>query len=250
MSILIFTFILSGCAYLLSHVVSGGNQIQYELNFYVNGLPNDFVTWSTEYSFSEIQINNVYVPINFTISDVSGNVVGSDVNYLFNGVVATKPYYLLVSSQSTKMSISASYTIDVATSTSFEATEVSLSFPQQDKSIDPNVQRYYVIVDVPYRSDVSINPDIKLIKYSDGYRFIIKTDREKFITVMAIDETNNYYYRLFTKRFPSSGNFQCVFVAERGKSYIIIDNETLIQKNVTASPDQTKEEEEVDLTQP
>ncbi|MGB4751961.1 MAG: hypothetical protein WBH60_04930, partial [Fervidobacterium sp.] len=54
-SIIIATiFMLSGCAYLLSQVVSGGNQVQYELNFYVNGLPKDFVTWSTGYKFSDI----------------------------------------------------------------------------------------------------------------------------------------------------------------------------------------------------
>ncbi|NLH38421.1 MAG: hypothetical protein GX468_09910, partial [Thermotogaceae bacterium] len=93
----------------MSQVVSGGNQVQYELNFYVNGLPKDFVTWSTGYKFSDIAVNNVYVPIDFTISGASGNVLGSDVNYLFNGVVETKPYYLLVTSQGTSLTISADY---------------------------------------------------------------------------------------------------------------------------------------------
>ncbi|HOP82102.1 MAG TPA: hypothetical protein PL174_02690 [Fervidobacterium sp.] len=205
----------------MSQVVSGGNQVQYELNFYVNGLPNDFITWSTGYRFSEIQINNVYVPINFSISGSSGNVVGSDAYYLFNGLVETKPYYLLVSSESNSMNISADYVINAATSTGLEATDISISFALQSKSIDPNVQRYYVILDVPYPSD-GINPDIKVMKYSDGYRFIIKTDVEKFVTVT--DETGKAY-KLFTKRLPSSDKPQCVFVAERGKRYNITDDE-------------------------
>jgi len=234
---------LSGCAYLLSQVVSGGNQVQYELNFYVNGLPNDFVTWSTGYKFSDITINNVYVPIDFTISGASGNVLGSDEDYLFNGVVETKPYYLLVTSQGTSLTISADYIIDAATSTSSDATEISISFPLQNKSIDPNVQRYYVILDVPYPS---VNPDIKVMKYSDGYRFIIKTDVEKFVTVT--DETGKAY-KLFTKRLPSSDKPQCVFVAERGKRYNIKDDETSkLFGPFSASTDQTKEEEIVDLT--
>ncbi|HON04372.1 MAG TPA: hypothetical protein PK258_05480 [Fervidobacterium sp.] len=227
----------------MSQVVSGGNQVQYELNFYVNGLPKDFVTWSTGYKFSEIQINNVYVPINFSISGVSGNVVGSDVEYLFNGLVETKPYYLLVSSESNSMNISASYTIDAATSTGLEATDISISFALQSKNIDPNVQRYYVILDVSYPS---VNPDIKVMKYSDGYRFIIKTDMEKFVTVT--DETGKAY-KLFTKRLPSSDKPQCVFVAERGKRYNIKDDETSkLFGPFSASTDQTKEEEIVDLT--
>ncbi len=238
---------LSGCAYLLSQVVSGGNQVQYELNFYVNGLPNDFVTWSTGYKFSDITINNVYVPIDFTISGASGNVLGSDEDYLFNGVVETKPYYLLVTSQGTSLTISADYIIDVATSTSSNATQISISFPLQSKSIDPNVQRYYVILDVPYQGEQEPLETVRIMNYSNGYRFIIKTDVEKFVTV--IDETGKYY-RLFTKKLASSDKPQCAFVGERGKLYTMLDNESLVQKNVLASVDTTKEEEIVDLTQP
>jgi len=167
------------------------------IEFYVNGLPNDFVTWSTGYKFSDITINNVYVPIDFTISGASGNVLGSDEDYLFNGVVETKPYYLLVTSQGTSLTISADYIIDAATSTSSDATEISISFVSQSKSIDPNVQRYYVILDVPYQGEQEPLETVRIMNYSNGYRFIIKTDVEKFVTV--IDETNKYYRLIYEK---------------------------------------------------
>lgn len=228
---------------MLSHVISGGGQRQYVLYTYVNGLPKEFIDWSSGYKFSEIQITYLDIPVNFKISDASNGITGSNVQYLFNGIVQNTPTYI-PTTQATTIVLSATYRIDAATDTILAPeVEVSLSFPQQTKSIDPNVQAYYVLLDVPYEGGQA---DIKVLDYSKGYRFVIKTDIEKFITVT--DETR--YYRLFTKRLSSLDKPQCVFVAERGKSYTIIDNETLNQKNVTTSPDQSEEEKEVDLTKP
>jgi len=227
---------LSGCAYLLSQVVSGGNQVQYELNFYVNGLPNEFVTWSDGYNFSDITINNVDVQIDFSISDVSENIVKSYVDYSFNGV---ENRTVLVTSQGANLTTSATYVINAATSTSLDATNISISFPQESKSIDPNVQRYYVVLDVP--SQEGGQNTVTIMNYNDVRRLIIKTDVEKFVTVS--DETNKSY-RLFTKKLNPSDKPQCVFVGERGKRYTIID-ESGILKNA----DKTGEPEEiVDLT--
>ncbi|MCX7654320.1 MAG: hypothetical protein N2Z58_06555, partial [Fervidobacterium sp.] len=205
--ILLLVFVLSGCALLLSQILTGTNQKQYTAYVYFNGLPKEIVDKTGKMLLKDIVITDILSSINFWVGDSSFNLQENDITYIVNGLNKGSPF-TFVASESNKIDIEASMSIRYATDTTFVPYVASVSIGKREYSI-PISKSFYVLI---YATD-NENKNISVLDYSKAYRFTIKTQDEEFVEIRDVEKT----VYLFTKK-TSEGN-QCVFIGERGKTY-------------------------------
>jgi len=223
LSIIVIVLVLfSSCGFLLSQLITGTNQRQYNVQFFINGLPREFLNSGIS-KFQDVKIDETRIEIKISIEGIDYSISETKISSFVNGFGGT-----FNAQESKNISIEGTVTIRYSTDTSFESTEVRLSFPKSTYTIPNNSKNFYVVFDVPYNSDA---PTIRIIDYPYTYRFILITSDEEFVKIT--DGTSDY--RLFTSEL--SGRKQCTFVTERGTTkFYTFESEKGITKSGTPKP--------------
>lgn len=234
--VLILFFLLSGCALLLSQFLSGTNQRQYTVHVYFNGIPKEIIDKTGEVSLKNIFVTDINSVITFSLIDSSFNLQENNIFYIVNGL--NKAVALnFTAPESNKIGIEASLNIKYATDTTFVPYSLNLSIEKNEYSLPNNSKNFYVLIDM---TD-NISKNIKLLDHSKGYKFIIRTSNEEFVRVY---DGEKFRY-LFTKN--ASGNNECVFIGERGKTYTFESLATYLSFTRIAPLDTSVESEIVEL---
>ncbi len=235
LSIIVIVLVLfSSCGFLLSQLITGTNQRQYNVQFFINGLPREFLNSGIS-KFQDVKIDETRIEIKISIGGIDYSISETKISSFVNGFGGT-----FNAQESKNISIEGTVTIRYSTDTSFESTEVRLSFPKSTYTIPNNSKNFYVVFDVPYNSDA---PTIKIIDYPYTYRFILITSDEEFVKIT--DGTNDY--RLFTSEL--SGRKQCMFVTEREtqKTYTFQSENGVTKTSIPKPIGITPDYEEIDL---
>ncbi|ABS61598.1 hypothetical protein [Fervidobacterium nodosum] len=232
--IVIVPVLFSSCGFLLNQLITGTNQRQYNVQFFINGLPREFLNSGIS-KFQDVKIDETRIEIKISIGGVDYSISETKISSFVNGFGGT-----FNAQESKNISIEGTVTIRYSTDTSFESTEVRLSFPKSTYTIPNKSKNFYVVFDVPYNSNV---PTIRIIDYPYTYRFILITSDEQFVKIT--DGTNAY--RMFTSEL--SGRKQCTFVTERGTTkFYIFESEKGITNSGTPKPvGISPDYEEIDL---
>ncbi len=230
----IVLILFSSCGFLLSQLITGTNQRQYNMQFFINGLPRDF--FSSDISkFQDVRIDESLMEIKISIGSVDYNISESQISSFVNGFGK-----VFIAPESDNINIEATMTIRYSTDTSFESTKVSLSFPKKAYVIPNNSKNFYVVFDVPYNGGA---PMVKIIDYPYTYKFILITSDEEFVRIT--DGANEY--KLFTSEL--SGKKQCTFVTEREttKIYTFESEKGVSKSGIPKQVGVTPDYEEIDL---
>ncbi|MGC8819755.1 MAG: hypothetical protein ACP5PP_01405 [Fervidobacterium sp.] len=233
---LIIAFVLSmlsSCAYLLSHIVSPGNQKQYTANVYITGLPKEIFDRTGANTYQDLKISETTLSIDFYVSGNKYVYTESKISSISNGLTYDFP-----GPESNKITIQATFTISYSTDTSLIAYQSVVSIPIKEYTLPNNVKNFYVLIDIPY-SDSS-TPTVKLIDSARAYKFILRTQNSEIVKIFSSENT----HVLLTTE--SADYKQCTFVVDRTISNVyIFQSESGVTKQGDPKPIGSGQDQEV-----
>uniref|UniRef100_A0A7C5Y5R9 Lipoprotein n=1 Tax=Fervidobacterium nodosum TaxID=2424 RepID=A0A7C5Y5R9_9BACT len=201
-------FLLSGCALLLSQFLAGTNQRQYTAYVYFNGLPKEILDKTETVTMKDVIVIDTLSVVKFSITEPQYILQEYNISYIVNGLNKATAF-TFTSPESNKVNIEASLSMRYATDTTFVPYSLDISIEKAEYTLPNNSKNFYVLIDMTDET----NKNIKLLDFSNGYKFIIRTSNEEFVRIF---DGEKYRY-LFTKNI--SENNECVFIGERGKTY-------------------------------
>lgn len=234
--IVIAFFLLNGCAFLLNQLLSETNQRQYTAHVYFTGIPKEIIDRANDLLLRNITITDFSSIVNFSIGEPPVSLREDNILYLTNGLNKSSAF-TFTAPESDKVNIEMSLNLRYATDTTIGTYSVNMSIGKSEYTLPNNSKSFYVLIDM---TD-SVSKSIKLLEYSKGYKFIIRTSNEEFVRIY---DGQKFMY-LFTKNI--SGNNECVFVGERGKIYTFESLATYVSSIRTAPLDTSIGSEIVEL---
>lgn len=237
-AVVITLFLSSGCAFLLNQFLTGTNQRQYTAYVYFTGIPLEIVDQTEDKLLKSISITDIMLTVSFSLVDSLSDLQENGISYITNGLNKGSGF-TLTGPETDKISIQGSLSLKYATDTTIGTYSVSRSISKSEYILPSNSKNFYVLIDMTNET----NKGIKLLDYSKGYKFVIRTTDEEFIRIY--DYSNGKSTYLFTKDM--SGNKECVFIGERGKTYTFQSLATKLFSTRTAPLDNSIYSEVVEL---
>jgi len=202
--VILLLVVLSGCAFLLSNIISGSRALTYTAYFYLNGLPKQIAEQIRGESAQSLNINlNYEVSLFFDSQEYKISTEGPEMTIIFNGL--RNQAYSFAAAKSDYVDISAKLMLTYSTDTTNRFYE-TIEFPKSRYNLKDN--EFYVLFN--FTKDAT---DVKVLEKSKAYKFEIQTSSREYVRVF--DGSNEYL--LISENI--SGNYKCIFIAERGKTY-------------------------------
>lgn len=199
-------------------------------------MPKEVLDKTGEVNLKDIIITDVLSVVKFSITEPPFNLQEDNISYIVNGLNKATAF-TFIAPESNKVNIEVSLNMKYATDTTFIPYSLNISIDKTEYTLPNNSKNFYVLIDMTDED----NKSIKVLDFSNGYKFIIRTTNEEFIRIY---DGEKYRY-LFTKNI--SGNNECVFIGERGKSYTFESLATYVTSTRTAPLDLSINSEIVEL---